>query len=289
MPSLSVMRVLLRELTTREKAFRVNEPDLVMDDPDKVNAYTRAGRIDGVMAPVYLFHCTQVCEVICPGDTVVDLACGPATQLVQIAELNPDVQFKGVDLSPEMLERAKAYIGSKKLKNIELFSGDISNLRHFTDASIDAVISTMALHHLPTLDLLKKTFIEVNRILKSDGGIYMVDFGHLKSEKSINYFAYQYADKQAELFTLDYLYSLRAAFSLEDFGDAMQPLANKAKLYSTFLSPYMVALKSNRRREYDPLLAKRIKAIEASLPSHHRKDFNDLKTFFGFGGLKSEY
>ena len=68
MPSLPVLKTLLRELTTREQSARINEPDLVMDDPDKVAAYTRAGREDGVMAPVYLFHCAQICAVIRPGD-----------------------------------------------------------------------------------------------------------------------------------------------------------------------------------------------------------------------------
>src|SRR5204863_5016089 len=100
----------LREAMTRERSARAPEPDLVMDDPDKVTAYTRAGREDGVMAPVYLFHCAQICDVIRPGDTVVDLGCGPATQLAMVARLNPEVRFTGIDLSDEMLDRARAHV-----------------------------------------------------------------------------------------------------------------------------------------------------------------------------------
>lgn len=59
---------LIRELSTSERSVRINEPDLVMDDTEKVNAYTRSGREDGVMTPVYLFHCAQICEVIHPAD-----------------------------------------------------------------------------------------------------------------------------------------------------------------------------------------------------------------------------
>ena len=91
----------LREATARERTQRVPEPDLVMDDPEKVAAFTRAGREDGVMAPVYLFHCAQICEVIRPGDRVVDLGCGPGTQLAMVARLNPDAHFLGIDLSAE--------------------------------------------------------------------------------------------------------------------------------------------------------------------------------------------
>ena len=43
MPSLAVLRVLLRELTTRERAARVPEPFAIMDEPENVEAYLRAG------------------------------------------------------------------------------------------------------------------------------------------------------------------------------------------------------------------------------------------------------
>ncbi len=288
MPSFAVVKTLIREIFTQERSQRVNEPDLVMDDPDKVAAYTRAGREDGVMAPVYLFHCAQICEVICPGDTVVDLACGPATQLAMVARLNPKTHFIGVDLSPEMLKKAKAYIAEQKLSNIEFREGSITDLSFFEDDSIDAVISTVALHHLPDVSALERTFSEINRILKQDAGIYLVDFGHLKSEKSIKTFAYQYADRQAELFTLDYLYSLRAAFSLKDFKVLSEKyLIKTAKLYSTFLMPYMMVIKSPPRRNPDQAIIESLNFIRKGLPSYHQKDLADLITFFRLGGLKS--
>ena len=183
MPSLPVLKTLARELVSRERSPRRTEPDLVMDDPEKVAAYTRAGREDGVMAPVYLFHCAQVCEVIRPGDTVVDLGCGPATQLAMVARLNPDVRFVGVDLSEEMLERARAYGAEQGLGNVAFQQADVTDLGFLGDASVDAVFSTVALHHLPDVDHLQRTFAEVARVLRPGGGLYLVDFGHLKSEK----------------------------------------------------------------------------------------------------------
>ena len=101
---------LIRELSTRESIPRIPEPDLVMNDPGKVRAFVRAGREAGIVAPTYLFHCAHICEVICPGETVVDLACGPATQLAMVAQMNPDSQFIGIDLSEEMLKQAQEHI-----------------------------------------------------------------------------------------------------------------------------------------------------------------------------------
>lgn len=289
MPSLPVLKTLARELVSRERSPRRTEPDLVMDDPEKVAAYTRAGREDGVMAPVYLFHCAQVCEVIRPGDTVVDLGCGPATQLAMVARLNPDVRFVGVDLSEEMLERARAYGAEQGLGNVAFQQADVTDLGFLGDASVDAVFSTVALHHLPDVDHLERTFAEVARVLRPGGGLYLVDFGHLKSEKSIEYFAYQYSDRQPELFTLDYIYSLRAAFPLADFQRLTdRHLAGRARVYSTFLMPFMVVVKSPPRAGEVPQGVRAgLAALRAALPSYHRTDLQDLRTFFRLGGLAS--
>jgi len=289
MPSLSVIKTLCREIVTRERSPRINEPDLVMDDPEKVAAYTEAGREAGVMAPVYLYHCAQMCEVIHPGDTVIDLGCGPATQLAMAARLNPDAHFIGLDLSPDMLDRARTYVDEQGLENVELRTQDITALTSLSDYSVDAVVSTVALHHLPDFAALEKTFSEVSRVLKPGGGVYMVDFGHLKSEKSIHDFAYQYADRQPELFTLDYLYSLKAAFTKQEFTRlTRQYLQGSAQTYSTFMSPFMVAVKSPSHADACASgILRQLHEIRDNLPSHHKADLADLITFFKMGGLRS--
>ena len=99
------------------------------------------------------------------------------------SKLNPDSRFVGVDLSEPMLARARDNLARERLANIELRHGDISNLINVPDHSASVVISTMALHHLPTLRHLQATFAEIARILKPNGGLYLVDFGHLKSER----------------------------------------------------------------------------------------------------------
>lgn len=288
MPSFALIRTFLREILLRNRVERKVEPDLVMDDPEKVAAFTRAGREDGVMAPVYLFHCAQVCEVVRSGDTVLDLGCGPGTQLGMVARLNPSVRFIGMDLSMEMLDRAKAYFDEQGLSNVSLRQGDITNLSDFGSESIDAVMSTVVLHHLPDIHAFDRIFAEISRVLKTDGGIYIVDFGRLKSVKSISYFAYQYADRQPELFTLDYLYSLQAAFTKDDFQVvAGKYLAGRAKVFSTFLMPFMVAIKSQARREKSDALVVKLNELKNRMPRYHKRDLSDLRMLFRLSGLRS--
>ena len=285
MPSAAVVRSLIRELLTLERSPRIPEPDLVMDDPEQVAAYVEASREHGVMAPVYLYHGANMCEVIRPGDSVLDLACGPANQLALVARLNPDTKFIGMDLSAPMLARAQTLIAEQGLANVSFRQGDITDLSVFPQASVDVVVSTMALHHLPDPQALALTYAEVARVLKPGGGIYMVDFGHLKARRNIEYFGNQYADRQPPLFTLDYVNSLHAAFYLQDIRRAVQPLLGQARLYTTFLAPFMVALKSPARHGQDPQLTAALGKLKQKLPDWHQADFADLTTFFRLGGL----
>lgn len=285
MPSIALIKTAFREWVTRERSPRLPEPDLIMDDPEQVASYVRAGLEDGVMAPVYLFHCANICEVIRPGDTVLDLACGPANQLAMAARLNPATHFIGVDLSEPMLQQAGERVAQQQLRNVSLRHGDITTLTEFPNASVDAVISTMALHHLPDEHALKRAFAEVARVLKPGGGVYLADFGHLKAERSILYFAYQYQDRQPELFTRDYLNSLRAAFALQDFRQVAGPLVQHARLYSTFIMPYMVAIKSPARQPGNLALTIQLKKLREALPVWHQADFRHLSAIFRLGGL----
>ena len=287
MPSPAVLRVLLRELMTRERAARVPEPCAVMDTPENVEAYLRAGTIERVLAPIYLYSAAQVCDVIRPADLVLDLGCGPATQLAVIARLNPDVRFVGVDASEPMLTAGRAHLLAEGVCNVELRQDDITDLSSFDDRSLDAVMSTLALHHLPNLDALQATCRSVSRVLKVGGGIYLNDLGRFKSLRSMRYFAHQYADRQSPLFTLDYWDSLNAAFSLEDHKSATSLLKSAGKLYTTFLLPYMMAFKSPQRRPPSESLRTAFKQLRTELAAHQQTDLNDLTTFFRLGGLRS--
>src|SRR6188508_3223718 len=126
MAHVGLIPVIYRELIEARQFPREPEPTLVMDDPEQVRAYAEAGRADGLMAAAYLFHSARISQVIQGCTEVLDLGCGPATQLCQVAQLNPAIRFTGVDLSPSMLASANAHVRQHSLGNVTLAEGDIT-------------------------------------------------------------------------------------------------------------------------------------------------------------------
>ena len=284
MPRLALLPVLAREIFGERKFPREPEPDLVMEDQDQVAAYSFAGRIDGVMSAAYLYHSAQISQVIQGCASVLDLGCGPATQLAQVAALNPGVSFLGVDLSPTMIDSGKKHVQSLGLSNVSFQVDDITLLEKIPDASFDAVMSTVVLHHLPTRQHLDRCFAQITRVLKPGGAVYLTDFGRLKSLNSVLYFAYMNAKGQPHLFSLDYERSLRAAFLLEDFQEAAQCLPESVEVLSTFLVPFLVVLRT-KAKPLEAGIAAKIRAMRKALPPSYRRDLDDLRLFCRLGGV----
>lgn len=288
MPRFGILPVILRELLAERTLPREPEPNLVMADTDQVAAYAHAGRIDGVMAAAYLFHSARISQVIQGLRQVIDLGCGPATQLAQVAELNPDTSFVGVELSDEMLRQAKQHVDRLGLKNVDFVQGDMTELGHFSSNFADGIISTMALHHLPTNGHLERCFSEVRRVLKPQGALYLTDFGRLKSLLSVIYFAYINAPHQPHMFSLDYERSLRAAFLADELTHlATSKLGSEYATCSTFPLPILVLIKS-ADRALSPVQKLHFKTMRENLPKGYRSDLDLIRRLFKMGGLKND-
>lgn len=84
-----------------------------------------------------------------------------------LTEEYPDKRFVGLDLTPEMIEKAKA----KNLSNTELVVGDCENLP-FEAVSFDVIINSQSFHHYPNPQAF---FNSVYRVLKPGGCLVLRD------------------------------------------------------------------------------------------------------------------
>ncbi len=287
LPRLALLPPFLRELLARRTLRREPETALVMDDPTEVDAYVAGGHTP-TMAGTYLFMNAHTTQTVPGCRAVLDLGCGPATLLCQIAAMNPSIHFTGVDLSAPMLAEARKTVQRHRLDNVRLVQGDITRLTDFGTASFDGVISSFALHHLPRREDLDRCFGEIKRVLRPEGALFINDFGRLKSVKSVVHMAYLTSRDEPYLFTLDKERSMRAAFTLDDFRAlAKRHWGDRIEVRGTFKVPLVVLLRTPPR----PLpesVAEEFRARREARPARERSDLDDLRFFFRLSGVTED-
>ncbi|HPC83564.1 MAG TPA: arsenite methyltransferase [Thermoanaerobaculaceae bacterium] len=105
-----------------------------------------------------------------PGDVVVDLGSGAGFDCFLAAErVGAHGRVIGVDMTPEMLERARALARRDGIENVEFRLGEIEALP-VADATADMVISNCVINLSPDKP---RVFAEAFRVLKP-GGVLMV-------------------------------------------------------------------------------------------------------------------
>jgi ubiquinone/menaquinone biosynthesis C-methylase UbiE len=279
-----LLATLLREVFTSAQFDRIPESDLIMDSEEAVSAFARAGQPNGILSGVYAFYAEQACKMIRPGDRVLDLGCGPALLLASIAALNQEASFIGVDFSTPMIARGNESLRRLAARNVDLRVDDMTELESFEPGSIDVVLSSMAMHHLPDTEHLHRCFEAIERVMAPNGRVFISDFGRLKSLKSIEYFVRRAIPPDEPVLERDYRASLRAAFSREEFNRALSGrVRQRISIYSTVVSPMMLVLMSPFPSP--PHLTANADRILQTLPPNRRADYRQLRLSFSLGGM----
>lgn len=81
---------------------------------------------------------------------VLDIGCGVGPITFVMAELWPEAEVVGIDLSPSCLRWARREAERRGLKNVFFYHVDGGDMRQFGDASFDIVNEGYVLHEVPT-------------------------------------------------------------------------------------------------------------------------------------------
>jgi SAM-dependent methyltransferase len=102
-------------------------------------------------------------------DTMLDVACGGG---IVVCALAPQVKHAtGIDMTPAMLDRARALAAEKGVANVSWQEGDVTALP-YPDGSFTIVVTRFAVHHFPDpLAVLR----EMVRVCAPGGRIVVVD------------------------------------------------------------------------------------------------------------------
>jgi SAM-dependent methyltransferase len=107
-----------------------------------------------------------------PGQTVLDLGSGPGLDsLLAARRVGPTGKVVGVDLCPEMVEKARRNASLLGLRNVEFVRAEIEKLP-LRDASVDVVISNGVFNLCPDKP---GVMAEACRVLRPGGRLQMAD------------------------------------------------------------------------------------------------------------------
>jgi arsenite methyltransferase len=109
---------------------------------------------------------------LAPGERVLDLGSGAGTDSLVAAQMvGEHGHVTGIDMTPEMLAKARAAAGEMGAANVEFLESEAERLP-FEDESFDVVISNGVIDLIPDKDAV---FTELFRVLAPGGRMQIAD------------------------------------------------------------------------------------------------------------------
>jgi arsenite methyltransferase len=109
---------------------------------------------------------------LAPGERVLDLGSGAGTDSLIAAQMvGENGHVTGVDMTPEMLGKARSAAAEMGVTNVEFVEGEAERLP-FADESFDVVVSNGVIDLIPDKDAV---FGELHRVLTPGGRLQIAD------------------------------------------------------------------------------------------------------------------
>lgn len=128
--------------------------------------------------PLYQQVATDAAQALglTEGDLVVDVGTGPGRVPRLLHRLRPDLQIEGLDVSPEMIEGARATAARADaprpgLGVLRYTVADVAELP-YPDQSVALVVSSLSLHHWPDAEA---GIAEIRRVLRPGAQAWLYD------------------------------------------------------------------------------------------------------------------
>ncbi len=126
------------------------------------------------------------------GKKILEVSFGNGYLMTQYAKKEFDIY--GIDYNKEMLKITSKKMESKKIKS-KLYKANVEQLP-FQNNTFDTIINTMAFSAYPNGD---KAMYELNRVLKKEGKLLIVDFDYPKNKNLIGYLIVKLWEKLGDI------------------------------------------------------------------------------------------
>ncbi|NLD94132.1 MAG: class I SAM-dependent methyltransferase [Fibrobacter sp.] len=123
----------------------------------------------------YLRFAGNVITIVTPDNNskVLEIGPGPGWAGINLLKKRPDLVLDGIEASNDMIRVASVNAKNEGVGNrCNYKNGFAENMTELKDATYDLVISRDSLHHWVDPE---KVFLEIKRVLKPDGKIFICD------------------------------------------------------------------------------------------------------------------
>jgi ubiquinone/menaquinone biosynthesis C-methylase UbiE len=162
--------------------------------------------------------------------TVLDCACGTGHHVMMLKKMGYDI--RGSDLSPAMINKARANLKEKKI-DVTLKISDFKDLNKKFDEKFDAIICVgNSLPHLLTDEDLTLALTEMNEILNENGILILEQRNYdklLKSKK--RFFPVAFRENEVFFYVLDFFPS-EIIFNIININTSTQTLQTYTTKYN---------------------------------------------------------
>ncbi|HEU4324599.1 MAG TPA: class I SAM-dependent methyltransferase [Roseiflexaceae bacterium] len=120
------------------------------------------------------FYRRVVDEVVVarPSGLVLDVGCGPGHVAVALARCAPELEVCGVDISTDMIRRAKANVARAGLGGRVRFEVSQATRLPLADASVELAVTTLSMHHWTDVPAMLR---ELARVIRPGGQVWIYD------------------------------------------------------------------------------------------------------------------
>ena len=119
-------------------------------------------------------------------ESLLDVGCGRGLLLIGAARRLPNGRAVGVDLWSQVDladNRASATLANAAAEGVaervEVHEGDMRKLP-FADASFDAVVASLSIHNIYSVEGRREAILEIVRVLKPGGKVALMDIRHVR-------------------------------------------------------------------------------------------------------------
>lgn len=194
---------------------RVQEPE-VMDSPAEVIVYDEMDHSH--VNQVFIDDLLAANEIY---GEALDIGTGTARIPLLLCDRTEEVRVVAVDLSPSMLDVARVNLElSQHLGRVLLDRIDAKELP-YEDNRFDVVMSNSIVHHIPDP---RSMFAEAVRVCKPGGLLFFRDLLRPDTDEEVSALVSNYAGDDVEHAQQLFEDSLRAAFTVQEIQEIIEPL-----------------------------------------------------------------